>query len=70
MTEPDQKNLRSRLVRALIPRKNQHNSDRERIARLEAAVLELRRDSLRIAELTDLVETRLTPTSEGPSTTQ
>lgn len=35
--------------------------ERERITRLEAELDELRRDSLRIAELVDLVESRLTP---------
>lgn len=35
--------------------------ERERITRLEAEIDELRRDSLRVAELLDLVEERLTP---------
>ncbi|MCW2289871.1 hypothetical protein EDF60_2748 [Leucobacter luti] len=36
-------------------------AERERITRLEAELDELRRDSLRVAELVDLVEQRLTP---------
>lgn len=35
--------------------------ERERVSRLEADLDELRRDSLRVAELVDLVERELTP---------
>lgn len=35
--------------------------ERERISQLEAELDELRRDNLRVAELLDLVESRLTP---------
>ncbi|MBL3699715.1 DUF6752 domain-containing protein [Leucobacter luti] len=46
---------RSRGIRAEL------EAERERITRLEAELDELRRDSLRVAELVDLVERRLTP---------
>ncbi|WP_449283245.1 DUF6752 domain-containing protein [Leucobacter sp.] len=39
-------------------------AERERISRLEADLDELRRDSLRVAELVDLVERGLTPHSD------
>lgn len=39
----------------------QLQAERERISRLEADLDELRRDSLRVAELMDLVERGLTP---------
>ncbi len=36
-------------------------AERERITQLEAELDELRRDSLRVAEMLDLIEDRLTP---------
>lgn len=44
----------------------QLQAERERISRLEADLDELRRDSLRVAELMDLVERGLTPHSDRP----
>ncbi len=41
--------------------------ERERISRLEADLDELRRDSLRVAELMDLVERGLTPHPDNSS---
>lgn len=54
--------LRARLPGAHIRRlQAELQTERERITRLETELDELRRDSLRVAELVDLVEQRLTP---------
>lgn len=74
MTESAPPSFKARLIRALNPRASQLAAEleieRARISQLEADVLELRRDSLRIAELTDLIETRLSPGIETNTPTQ
>lgn len=68
MSNASPRSFTSRLHRALDPRANriraQLDIERERIDRLEAELAELRRDSLRVAELTDLIEGRLTPPAD------
>lgn len=72
MTDPTPGSIMSRLYRVFNPRLGQLEAElrveRERITLLEVQVLELRRDSLRIAELTDLLETRLEPPSNSHTT--
>lgn len=67
MTGSTPSSLKSRIYRVFNPRLGQLEAElrveRERITLLEVQVLELRRDSLRIAELTDVLETRLEPQS-------
>lgn len=67
MTAPAPNGFKSRVIRALNPRASQLAAElsieRDRISKLETEVIELRRDSLRIAELTDLIEARLTPSA-------
>lgn len=67
MSELPKPSLKSRITRILNPSTGAVQAalavERERINRLEEELAELRRDSLRIAELTDLLENRLTPPS-------
>lgn len=65
MTNPTPRSFKSRLFRSMNPRlsklEDEVRTERERINLLETELAELRHDSLRIAELTDLIEDRLTP---------
>lgn len=65
MTDTTPSRLKLSIFRVLNPRASQLEAElrieRERIDRLEDELAELRRDSLRIAELTDLIEDRLAP---------
>lgn len=53
----------------LIALQHELQTERERVSRLEAEIDELRRDSLRVAELIDLAEQKLTPATTPPSPT-
>lgn len=68
MTDTAPRSFASRAFRALNPRlarvEAELRHERERIDQLQSELSELRRDSLRVAELTDLIEGRLTPTTE------
>ncbi|MBP1327127.1 hypothetical protein JOF28_002359 [Leucobacter exalbidus] len=65
MTSPARHRIKSRLRRLFSPSvsgiADELQHERDRVTALEHEIDELRRDSLRIAELTDVLEQRLTP---------
>lgn len=67
MNIPTAAGAKHRILRLINPSAGRLEAElrveRDRITRLEQELDELRRDSLRVAELVDLVEQRLTPGS-------